>query len=328
VKPADVRKQIKSGQTAPLYLIEGDDLHSRHELAVEFASVVDEGLQAFNVQSFHANEATTASARDQMIGEILSAARTLPMMVPRRVLIVHEAERLLSPKSAGASAAAGAAAEEKPKKGRKSGSAAEELEEYFESPEPMTTVVFAAADLDANRRLVKLLRKNAVSVDAGSLDSAADATKWIQKRLDDDNLAIEPKAISLLLQTTGLGLGRIRAQVEKLLLYAAGEKTVTSRHVQDLVIPQSEPSEDFALGRAIWSGNARQALREVGALMEDGMPSFMVLGQIRAAARSLKPDAKAKNALDAVFNADIAIKSSIGEPRYVLECLVVELCSR
>ncbi len=71
MKPADVRKQIKSGETAPLYLLEGDDLQSRHDLAVEFAELVDEGLQAFNLQSFYANEATTAALREQMIADIL-----------------------------------------------------------------------------------------------------------------------------------------------------------------------------------------------------------------------------------------------------------------
>jgi DNA polymerase-3 subunit delta len=328
MKPADVRKQIRATDTAALYLLEGDDLQSRHDLAVEFASVVDEGLQAFNVQSFYANEATTASARDQMIGDILSAARTLPMMSPRRVLVVHEAERLLSPRKAKDDEEAPAPAVPSDKKRKKSVTPAEELEEYFESPEPMTTLVFAAGELDANRRLVKLLRKHAVSVDAGSLESPADATKWIQKRLEEEQLSIEPKAASLLVEATGLSLGRIRAQVEKLALYAAGEKAVTARHVQDIVMPQSEPREDFALMTAIRNGNARQALRELTLLIDDGMPPFMVLGQIRVAARRLIPDTKAKDALDAVFNTDLALKSSIGEPRYVLECLVVQLCSR
>src|ERR671912_2010330 len=97
---ADIRKQIKAGKTAPLYLLEGDDLQSRHDLAIEFANVVDEGLQAFNVESFYANEATNASGRDQFIGALLSTARTLPMMADKRVVIVHEAERLLAPKRA------------------------------------------------------------------------------------------------------------------------------------------------------------------------------------------------------------------------------------
>jgi len=90
----EIRKQIKAGTTGPLYLLEGDDQQSRHELAVEFANVIDEGLQAFNVQSFYANEATNAAGRDQLIGSLLSNARTLPMMAPRRVIVVHEADRL------------------------------------------------------------------------------------------------------------------------------------------------------------------------------------------------------------------------------------------
>ena len=60
--------------------------------------MVEEGLQAFNVESLYANEATNAGARDALIGTILSTARTLPMMSPVRVVVVHEAERLLSPK--------------------------------------------------------------------------------------------------------------------------------------------------------------------------------------------------------------------------------------
>src|SRR5690242_7647852 len=100
MKPADVRKQIAAGETAPLYLLEGDDLQARHDLAHAFGGLVDEGLHAFNVQTFYANEATSAATRDQMLSEIVSAARTLPMMAPRRVLLVHEAERLLSPRKA------------------------------------------------------------------------------------------------------------------------------------------------------------------------------------------------------------------------------------
>src|ERR671919_1048418 len=98
--PAEVRKQIKSGKTGPLYVLEGDDLQSRHDLALEFAGLVDEGLQAFNVESFYANEASNAAGRDQLIGALLSTSRTLPMMASKRVVIVHEADRLLAPKRA------------------------------------------------------------------------------------------------------------------------------------------------------------------------------------------------------------------------------------
>lgn len=330
MKPAEVRTQIAAGRTGPVYLLEGDDLQSRHDLATEFASLVDEGLQAFNVESFHANEASTAGARDQMIDAILSTARTLPMMAPRRVVLVHEADRLLSPKRAKEDEAGDAPPVGTGGRKRKAApvSPVEALEAYFEAPEPMTTLVFVAGPLDANRRLVKLLRKHATVVDCGSLDTAQDAAAWIRRRLEKDELGIEPKAVARILDTTGLHLGRIRAEVEKLVLYAAGESTVTERHVRELLLPEPEPGEDFALGKAIWAGQAGAALIEVAAQLDAGAQPVMVLGQIRAAAGRLRPDARVRQALNRVLETDLAIKSSAGQPKHLLECLVVELCGR
>jgi DNA polymerase-3 subunit delta len=325
--PTEVRNQIKSGKTGPLYLLEGDDLQSRHDLALEFAAVVDEGLQAFNVESFYANESTNASGRDGLIGAILSTARTLPMMSPRRVLVVHEAERLLSPKRAKDDDDAQPDLDLGPKK-KRSITPVDELEAYFEKPEPMTTLVFVAGSLDSNRRLVKLLRKHADSVDCGSLASAQDAAIWIRKRLEKDELAIDQRALALLLETTGLSLGRIRAEVEKLVLYAADEAAITPNHVRELVMPQNELGEHFALMDAIRDGHAAKALKEISALMDAGIQPPMILGQIRAAAIRLRPETRVKNGLDLVFRADEAIKSSAGAPQFLLECLVVEICSR
>jgi DNA polymerase-3 subunit delta len=323
---ADLRKQIKAGKTGPLYLLEGDDLQSRHDLASEFANLVDEGLQAFNVQSVYANESTNAAGRDQLIGSLLSNARTLPMMSPRRVIIVHEADRLLAPKRAKDDEDGDL---EAPKKGKRPATTpAEELEAYIEQPEPMTTLVFVSGPLDGNRRVVKLLRKHADVVDCGTLHDPREAAAWITKRLEKDELTIEPKAISLLLSSTGLTLGRIRREVEKLILYAAGESAITTTHVKDVVIPQEESEGTFALMDAVQNANAPRALREVSALIDSGIQPPVILGQLRAATVRLRPDSRVKNGLEAVFRTDLAIKSSAGTPQYLLECLVVELCAR
>ena len=322
----EIRKQIKSGKTGPLYLLEGDDLQSRHDLASEFAGIVDEGLQAFNVQSFYANEATNAAGRDQLIGSLLSNARTLPMMAPRRVIVVHEADRLLAPKRAKDDEEGEV---EVPKKGKRVATTpAEELEAYIEQPEPMTTLIFVSGPLDGNRRVVKLLRKHADVVDCGTLHDPREAAFWITKRLEKDELTIDPKAISLLLSSTGLTLGRIRPEIEKLILYAAGESMITVAHVKDVVIPQEESEGTFALMDAVRNSNAPRALREISALIDSGIQPPMILGQLRAATIQLRGDQRVKNGLEAVFRTDLAIKSSSGTPQYLLECLVVELCAR
>lgn len=327
MKPADIRKQIKSGDTAPLYLLEGDDPQSRHDLAMEFASLVDEGLHAFNVQSFYANEATNAGTRDQMMIDLIAAARTLPMMAPRRVLVVHEAEKLLSPRKGkdDEDVAPPVAGGGKKKRALTPG---EELEAYFASPEPLSTVVFVSGGLDGNRRLVKLLRKHAVVVDCGTLDDPADAARFVKAYLQKDGLDIEPKAITQLLHATGLSLGRIRAELDKLALYVAGEKAVTVQHVKDSTTPVDEPGEGPVVGFAIRDGEVKTALREVAALFEAGAPYLPLLGQIRWGAGLLRPDARARRALDLVLETDLALKSSGGEPRYLIEKLVIELCAR
>jgi len=324
--PAEIRKQIKSGKTAPIYVLEGDDLQSRHDLALEFANLVEEGLQAFNVESFYANEATNAAGRDQLIGTLLSTARTLPMMAPKRVVIVHEAERLLAPKRARDEEEGPDA--ELAKKGKRGATPADELEAYVENPEPMTTLVFVSGPLDANRRIVKLLRKHADLVDCGSLESPREAAIWIQRRLEKDELTIDPKALHLLLQTTGLSLGRIRAEIEKLVLYAAGETVITPVHVRDLVIPENESEGVFALIDAVRNANAPRALLEISALIDAGVQPPMILGQLRAAAIQLRSDVRVRNGLEAVLRTDLAIKSSAGIPQHLLECLAVELCAR
>ena len=112
------------------------------------------------------------------------------------------------------------------------------------------------------------------------------------------------------------------------MLYAAGESGINAQHVRDLVVPQTESEGVFALIEAVRNSNAPRALREVSALIDGGVQPPMILGQLRAAATQLRPDARVKNGLEAVFRTDVAIKSSSGTPQHLLECLVVELCAR
>ncbi|MEP7117197.1 MAG: DNA polymerase III subunit delta [Acidobacteriota bacterium] len=325
--PAQVRAAIGAGTPAPIYLLESDDVPSRLELAQAFLALVEDGLQAFNTASFHAREATAAADRDAMFSAIISAARTLPMMAPRRVLLVHDAEAILAPKRAkdddggDAPAAPGSG-----KRRARVTTPAEDFEAYVERPEPLTTLVLDTASLDRGRRITKLLIKHAIVVDCGTLTSPAEAARWIKGRLDQDEMTMDGPAVTALLDAAGLHLPRIRSAIDKLVLYAAGEGAITAGHVRDVVLPVEEPGEDFALGKAIWNGNPAAALREIDAEFEAGGVAPMILGQIRAAVIRLRPDARARQALRAVLETDLAIKSSQGEPRFVLERLVVEVC--
>src|SRR4029077_10945695 len=96
--PTAVRAQIASGAPDSIYLIVGDCDVAQAALAPAFADLVDEGLRAFNVERIHAGEYTTGDKLLDGVGSIVAAVRTLPMMVPRRVVTVLQAEMLLAPK--------------------------------------------------------------------------------------------------------------------------------------------------------------------------------------------------------------------------------------
>src|SRR5690349_784254 len=96
--PAAVRKQIQSGKADPIYLLLGEDEVEKSALAAEFADLVDEGLRAFNVERLQGGEMTTGEKLADGVAALVAAARTLPMMSPCRVVIVAQAEQMLTPK--------------------------------------------------------------------------------------------------------------------------------------------------------------------------------------------------------------------------------------
>ena len=90
--------QIASGKPDPIYLLQGEDDVEKSALAAEFAELVDEGLQAFNVERIHAGDMTTGDRLADGVASVIAAARTLPMMSPWRVVLVPQAEVLLVPR--------------------------------------------------------------------------------------------------------------------------------------------------------------------------------------------------------------------------------------
>ena len=96
--PSAVRKQIKSGAPDAIYLLQGEDEVEKSGLAHEFEELVEEGLRAFNVERIHAGDLTTGDQLAGGVASLVAAVRTLPMMSPRRVVLVLQADSLLVPK--------------------------------------------------------------------------------------------------------------------------------------------------------------------------------------------------------------------------------------
>ena len=79
---------------------------------------------------------------------------------------------------------------------------------------------------------------------------------------------------------------------------------------------------------AIEAGQGGEALRQLALMLDAGAPPEKVLGQLGWLVRTKFPaqGGEVKPAVDALFRTDLALKRSAGDPRVLLERLVVELC--
>ena len=315
--PATVRKAIASGDIAPLYLLVGEDDQEKAALAGEIAGTIEAGLEAFNLERLYGGETTS--------DRLIDLASTLPMMAPRRIIVVLEAEKLLMPKGRESRAESGGASDKARARDKAQDAQQARFEDFLNAPPAHATVVFASGPLNPQRRVVKALERNAQVVDCGTITSAADAERWVKTRAAKDRIPLDAGAVRALVARGGTDLVRLRAGVERVALYALGAATITAQDVQQAVPAGPEAQADFGVAKAIWRGDAKTALREVDLALEAGTTPFMMMGQLRAAAEKL-PGNTLKGAMDAVLRTDLGLKSSAGDARVLLERLVMELC--
>jgi DNA polymerase III subunit delta len=312
LSPSAVRKQIASSATDPVYLLLGEDEVEKSALAAEFADLVDEGLRAFNVERIHAGDFTTGDKLMDGVGSIIAAARTLPMMAPRRIVAVMQAETLVAPKRESDAATR----------------AMDQLEELLRRPEPMTTVVFVAASVDKRGKMFKAFQKHATLVECGVLENLADAERWVRNRVAASDAAIDPAAARLVANRAGVDVRRLRADVDRLLLFTLGQKQITVDDVR-IVTGPAALQDDWAMTNAIEAGAPGEALRQLALTLDAGAPPEKVLGQLAWVVRAKFPQlapAGVRPAIDALFRTDVDLKRSAGDPRILLERLIVELC--
>ena len=301
ITPGEASKQIAAGDLAAVYLVLGDDDLEKDEVADAFEQAVDEGLRAFNVERLDGAEAT--------LGQVVEAAATLPMMAPRRIVIVRRAERCLAPKRESRAAAADAAA----------------FEEYLANPHPHACLVLVASGLDRRRRTTARLLEAATQVMGDELASVADAERWTRRRVSAAGRSIDAAAARFVAARAGPDLPRLRGEVDRLLLFA-GDEPVIGLEDARMVAGPAAAHDDWAVARAIERGQTAAALRELALIVDAGAAPYMVLGQLAWVVRTKMPSHRIEGAVESLYRTDLDLKSSAGDHRVLLERLVVELC--
>jgi DNA polymerase III delta subunit len=309
--PAAARQQIDAGSPEPLYLVTGDDEAEMSGLGTALAESVDEDFRAFNVQRFYGADAGAT------IAAVLDAASTLPLLAPRRVVILVQAERALAARKARPASAEDGGDEDGASEGGSKSAQLALLKAYAKQPHGHAVVALFGVGL--HRTFDALAGQAAVVICEASADVIRELETEHGVRFDRD-------AADLLRQLAGADVARLRADVERVLLYAAGRKTIGRGHVTE-VIGRAASGGGKKLWMEVAGRRAAPALRELELELAEGGVPFMILGLLRSVVERTVAPRDLPGALDALLSTDLALKTSGGDPRVLLERLIVELCA-
>jgi DNA polymerase-3 subunit delta len=330
IRPETLLQAARTKRLAPIYLLAGDDTVAIDAALDAIEGTIDEADRAFAVERRYAGEPGGEPI------DIVSSARMMPMLGDRRVVIVLRAERLLKPKRAAAADLEVDEDDESRGEGATGAVDASVLEEYLAAPVSSTILVFVAAEVDRSRRLTKRVLEHAdVVAFAGLQEAGADprdqlrtAIHMVEETLAASGRTIDRDAVRALVSRTGGDVTKLRHDVEKLALYAGARLRLTLEDVIEVVSDPNVSEDDWAVVNAIGAGEAGRALIEVSRRLDRGDSAHAIVGQLRwwVSNRLVQSEpARVKAALSALLRTDLALKSSGGDERVLVERLVVEL---
>jgi DNA polymerase III subunit delta len=344
--PEQAQKEAQSGKLRPVYLLLGEERFLQSIALSELrAAVIGKNDLGLNEDLFDAGETDVDAA--------LAAARTLPMMAPRRFVVVRSLERW-EPKSE--------AKADAPRDGKNRGAAFDRLADYAEASSPTTTLVLVAGKLDNRRRLVTIAKKQGFVVECDAPPRHA-LRDWVERRARVRGKTLLPGVSELLSDLAGPELSRLDDAIERLSLYVGEAKEIGEDAVADAIVGV-KPSSVWELTGAVARrdlGAALAALARVYDPKDRGLPLLGTLAWSTrqlikfsaATERGLSPPEAAKHAGAPPFKAndladqcrrippdelsrwlivlsdvDLALKGASKRPaRAVLEAALVSLCS-
>ncbi|MCU1277900.1 MAG: polymerase subunit delta [bacterium] len=324
---ADPLAPLREGEPGPLYFLHGKERYLI-DRAVDLlrARVLDPRTRDFNYELFYGKEAGAS--------RIVQAARTLPMMAKRRLILVRDADEMKADELGG-------------------------LISYVSDPAPESCVVFVAEKADQRLKFFSAFKKHGVLVKLDPLYERQ-LPDFVRGEARARGVTLAADAVTMIVDEIGAELGQLADAVERLAIYVGERKQVSAEDV-DQVVATTRQRSVFDLANAVGAGDRAQALRVLASMLGAresgvrivamlarhlrqlwitsellqktrdkfeiaqalGIPPFFADDIIRQA-RSLD-GARAKRMHAALFAADKNLKSSRLDDARILEALILDL---
>lgn len=339
LSPADLQKQLKSGEPARVYLFYGEESYLKQLYADRLVrACVSPDMEGFNYKKY---DATDGAA----LADALDAAETLPAFGGYMCVVACDYALDALPAADKA-----------------------RLDAYLADPNENAVLLLWQDEcrVDAKksakwRAVIDAVAKCGAAVAFDRLDMPA-LVKTLRTGAEKRGCTLDGQQARYLAETVGNDLHRLLGELEKLCAYKQGSGAISKADI-DAVVTRSLEANVFDLTRALSAGNCARALSVLKKLLQDKEKPELILGtlvgayvdmyrvklaleagetstapaklfsykgrefRLRNAARdanALSPDAL-RRALDLCTAADRALKTGGAPAALVLERLLVQL---
>ena len=240
--------QISKGQIEPFYFLYGPEIFYQTEIIQTLIKQwITDDNRDFNLETFDAQEST--------VNHWLGSAKTLSFLGGIKLVIVRNLHDAIPQDKE-----------------------AQTLIDYAENPIPEACLVVTSNKVDRKRKLFKILTglKTAIACEAPKEN---ELINWLRKRAEESNYSLSSNAARVLINRVGARPGILAKELEKTLLYAGANKSISEKDVAE-VVGESKTENVFALTEALKTKNPETALRLLNNQINHGEEPIKILGTI------------------------------------------------
>ena len=222
-----LHKDLKAGKYYPIYLLHGEESY----LIDEAASLLEESIVPENARPF---DQQILYGTDTYVKLLLEQLMLFPLLAPRRLVIVREAQLMGDIK---------------------------ELETYALKPAPTSILVlcYKGKSLDKRLKLYDAIKKQGFILSADSLKENQVAP-WVMQTAKELNIRLDNEAAEALIELVGGEISKLYPELKKLQGLHEDAKPVTRAEVLDL-IGLSREYNVFELQNALEAGDTLKMMK-------------------------------------------------------------------
>lgn len=213
-----IMRDMKAGNFSPIYILMGEESYYIDQIS----DYVQNHVLSTDQQAF---DQTVVFGADVNAAQVADLAMQYPMMAPRRVIVVKEAQNMRS---------------------------FDKLEKYVENPQGKTVLVICYKNGTINRRT----RFMAAAERHGVVFESKKLKDWqlpahVQSYLAKHHVAIDEKSASMIADSIGSDLNRMQSELDKLMISLSDDNRRVTPEMVEKNIGVSKDFNAFELRNAI-----------------------------------------------------------------------------